>query len=233
MEHPLEPTTPASGFTAGLRAAAAPIWRQQQAHPFLRGLADGTLPAAKFLFYTRQDAVFLREMNRVFGYGAARAETGADQAHFARLLIETQQILDDLHGRYAASQGVDAGDLAATRPAAVTYAYSRHLLSTAVADSYPALIAALLPSMWMYDELGHALAAQGTPPADHPYRDWLQVHAGPHLQDITAWMRALLDRRAPTLSTADRAHLQDVFLISSRYEILFWEMAWREEDWPV
>jgi thiaminase/transcriptional activator TenA len=128
---------------------------------------------------------------------------------------------------------VDAGDLADTRPAAVTYAYSRHLLSTAVTDSYPALIAALLPSMWMYDELGHALAAQGAPPADHPYRDWLLVHAGPHLQDITAWMRALLDRRAPTLAAADRAHVQDVFLISSRYEILFWEMAWREEDWPV
>jgi thiaminase/transcriptional activator TenA len=87
--------------------------------------------------------------------------------------------------------------------------------------------------MWMYDELGHALAAQGAPPADHPYRDWLLVHAGPHLQDITAWMRALLDRRAPTLAAADRAHLQDVFLISSRYEILFWEMAWHEEDWPV
>jgi thiaminase/transcriptional activator TenA len=233
MENLVDSAPLEAGFTTGLRAAAGPIWRQQAAHPFLRGLADGTLPAAKFLFYTRQDAVFLQELNRVFGYGAARADTGADPAHFARLLIETQQILDDLHGRYAAGQGVDAATLAATRPAAVTYAYSRHLLSTAVTDSYPALIAALLPSMWMYDELGHALAAQGTPRADHPYRDWLLVHAGPHLQDITTWMRALLDQRAPTLPAAERAHLQDVFLISSRYEILFWEMAWREEQWPV
>ncbi|HUS16784.1 MAG TPA: thiaminase II, partial [Chloroflexia bacterium] len=84
-------TEPPPSFTDELHAAAAPIWALQHTHPFLRGLADGTLPAAKFLFYTRQDAVFLLELNRVFGYAAARADRGADMAAFARLLIETQQ----------------------------------------------------------------------------------------------------------------------------------------------
>ena len=219
-------------FTAGLRAAAAAVWEQQQRHPFVRGLADGTLPPARFLFYTRQDAVFLRALNRVFGYAAARADSAAAQGHFARLLLETGAILEDLHERYAASQGLPAPALAATAPAPTTYAFTRHLLSTALTDSYPALIAALLPSMWMYDELGQALAAQGPPPADHPYRAWLLAHAGPHLETTTAWMRALLDARAPELTAADRAHLAEVFLISSRYEVLFWDMAWREEAWP-
>jgi thiaminase/transcriptional activator TenA len=26
--------------------------------------------------------------------------------------------------------------------------------------------------------------------------------------------------------------LQEIFLISTRYEWLFWEMAWRLEEWP-
>jgi thiaminase/transcriptional activator TenA len=215
-----------------MHTVAQGLWRQQRAHPFVRGLADGTLSPARFLFYIRQDAVFLREMNRVFGYGAARAGTPDEQEHFARLLLETIAILADLHGRYAAAQGLDAATLAATPPAPTTYAYSRHLLWTATADSYPALLAALLPSMWMYDELGHDLAAWGTPPADHPYRDWLLVHAGPHLETVTAWMRESLDLQAATLSSAERDHLTEVFLISSRYELLFWDMAWREESWP-
>jgi thiaminase/transcriptional activator TenA len=223
----------APAFSAALRAAAAPLWARQAGLPFLQALADGSLPRVKFLFYTTQDAYFLREMNRVFAYGAARAGAAGEMAEFARLLIETDRILADLHGRYAAGQGVGPDDLAGTRPAATTYAYSRHLLATATADTYPALLAALLPSMWMYDELGRDLAMQGPPPADHPYRDWLILHAGPHLDTVTAWMRAALDRQATELAPSERARLTEIFLISSRYEIMFWEMAWAEEMWPV
>ncbi len=213
--------------TTRLRVAADPIWRQQAEQPFLQGLLDGTLPAAKFLFYTRQDVIFLREMNRVFGYGAARADQPADTAQFARLLLDTDAILTDLHGRYATSLGISAADLEGTPAAATTYAYSRHLLATAATDSYPALVAALLPSMWMYDELGAHLAT--LPPADpaHPYYEWLRVHAGPHLTTVTTWLRGILDRAL--VAPADEVHLSEVFVRSSRYEIAFWAMAWHEE----
>jgi thiaminase (transcriptional activator TenA) len=233
MTAPARATPDSSGFSATLRTAAAPLWARQAGLPFLVALADGSLPTAKFLFYTAQDAYFLREMNRVFGYAAARADQAAEMGAFAGLLIETERILADLHGRYAARQGVGPEDLARVRPAATTYAYSRHLLAAATADTYPALLAALLPSMWMYDELGRGLAAQGPPPADHPYREWLILHAGPHLDSVTAWMRAALDRLAVALPPDERARLTEVFLISSRYEIMFWEMAWAEAMWPV
>ena len=96
-------------FSATLHEAAAPLWARQAGLPFLRGLADGSLAPAKFLFYTAQDAYFLREMNRVFGYAAARADRAAEMGAFAGLLIETDRILADLHGRYAARQGVSRG----------------------------------------------------------------------------------------------------------------------------
>src|SRR6476661_3724152 len=121
----------ASSFSAALRTAAGPLWARQAGLPFLVALADGSLPAARFLLYTTQDAYFLREMNRVFGYAAARAETAAEMTEFARLLIETDRILAGLHGRYAAAYGVGPEELAQARPAATTYAYSRHLLAAA------------------------------------------------------------------------------------------------------
>jgi thiaminase/transcriptional activator TenA len=214
-------------LSARLRAAAEPIWREQMQQPFLRGLLDGTLPQSKFLFYMRQDVIFLREMNRVFGYGAARAGSPADTAQFARLLLETDEILAALHGRYVAGLGVSAADLAATPVAATTYAYSRHLLATATAGTYAALVTSLLPSMWMYDELGAYLAT--LPPAGpaHPYYEWLRVHAGDHLTTVTTWLRSILDRLPG--APAEEAHLSEVFRQSSRYEIAFWQMAWREE----
>ncbi len=229
MNSPPPAEAGASGFSAGLRDRAAALWRAQQAHPFVRGLADGSLPRERFLFYIRQDAVFLRDLNRVFGLAAARAPAEADMVRFADLLRETVAILADLHGAYAAASGLTAAVLAATPPAPTTYAYTRHLLATAALDSYPALVAALLPSMWMYDDLGRALAAPGPPAPDHPYADWLRVHAGPHLETVTAWLRGILDAQAPALSAAERARVADVFLRSARYEVLFWTMAWTAE----
>ena len=31
----------------------------------------------------------------------------------------------------------------------------------------------------------------------------------------------------------EKARLEQAFVISSRYEWMFWEMAWNEESWPV
>ena len=42
-------------FTDELRLAAAPIWEADLKHPFVRGIADGTLPKENFKFYLIQD----------------------------------------------------------------------------------------------------------------------------------------------------------------------------------
>gem|GEM_PF-4678291 len=53
-------------------------------HPFVQGLADGTLPVERFRFYMAQDYVFLVEYGRIWGLAVAKArdrptdeETGA------------------------------------------------------------------------------------------------------------------------------------------------------------
>ena len=37
-------------FTDELRLTAAPIWEADLKHPFVRGIADGSLPTEKFKF---------------------------------------------------------------------------------------------------------------------------------------------------------------------------------------
>ena len=62
-----------SGFADELRAGAAGLWEAQHAHPFVRGIADGTLSEDRFVHYVRQDYVFLIEYARMLALGAARA----------------------------------------------------------------------------------------------------------------------------------------------------------------
>ena len=53
------------------------------AHPFLTGLADGTLPEESFAFYVIQDALYLRDYARALAAVASRAPTASATRMFA------------------------------------------------------------------------------------------------------------------------------------------------------
>jgi thiaminase/transcriptional activator TenA len=45
----------AERFTEQLRKTVDLIWEAQYLHPFVRGIAEGTLDVEKFKFYVRQE----------------------------------------------------------------------------------------------------------------------------------------------------------------------------------
>ncbi|MEE8396827.1 MAG: thiaminase II, partial [bacterium] len=49
------------GFSEELRALSAAIWQLELAHPFVRGIGEGTLDDARFRHYLEQDYLFLIE----------------------------------------------------------------------------------------------------------------------------------------------------------------------------
>ena len=60
------------GWSASAWNAALPIFTKILKHPFIRGLADGTLPQDVFAFYIRQDALYLESYARTLSLIAAR-----------------------------------------------------------------------------------------------------------------------------------------------------------------
>ncbi|HVV14749.1 thiaminase II [Amycolatopsis sp.] len=207
-----------------LRSAADEIWRAQHAHPFVRGLGDGTLPPSRFRFWIRQDYVFLVEYARLLALAAARAPDLDTMTRFAELLNETLHEEMSLHRSYSAELGIDAADLAREEPAPTTRGYADFLLRTAAIGDFADLLVGLLPCMWGFNEIGLRLAADG---AHERYGRWVEMYSSPEFTALVGWLRELTDRYTPT------AGLERVFLASSRYELAFWEMAWREEGWPA
>ena len=221
------------GFVEELRAEAAPIWAAALAHPFVGGIGDGTLVPDRFTYYVAQDYVFLVEFTRVLGLAAAKSNDLDAMERFTNSQYATLITEMALHRGYCERIGVTAVDLEATQPSPTTYAYTRHMLSVAYSGSVAEIEAALLPCQWGYAEIGATLAQRG-PPANAPlYAEWIAMYASPEYQALAGEMCGLLDRLADRAGPDERARMRRHFLISSRYEYMFWEAAWQMEQWPV
>ncbi len=219
-----------AGFSDYLRVQAEPIWAAQHAHPFVRGIGDGTLDVEKFAFWLRQDYLFLIDYARLFATAVVRAPDLESMTVFSRLLHETLGREMELHRSYCAEFDISPADLERTTKAPTTQGYTDFLLRTATTDNYAELLGALLPCMWGYSEVGTILARRGLP-TDDRYRRWINVYADPEFAELATWCRNLVDDACQNLS-ADRAdRVERAFITSSRYELAFWEMAWRQESW--
>ena len=209
-----------------LRRAAAGVWAAQHAHPFVRGIGDGTLDEGRFRFYIRQDYVFLIDYGRLLSLGAARAPGLADMRRLAELAHAVLETEMTLHRGLAARWGVKAAELDAESAAPATAAYTDFLLRTAALGDFAELVAALLPCMWGYAEIGERLAAAG-PPEHAGYAAWIATYADPEFQRLARWARELCDRAAAGAGPAATARMHAAFRASSEHELAFWESAWR------
>jgi thiaminase/transcriptional activator TenA len=203
--------------SASLRAAAAPVWDASLAHPFVRGIGDGTLDEAAFRWYIRQDYLFLIDYGRLLSLGAARAPRVAWMRRFAGLALSVLETEMALHREFAFRWGVSVVELERERAAPATAAYCDFLLRTAALGDFGELAAAVAPCMWGYAEIGVSLAASS--PADR-YREWIDVYASDEFGELAWWARSLLDE-----VDGDLVRMEAAFVTSSRHELAFWEAA--------
>lgn len=202
---------------------SADLWREcagtaaaALAHPFVRGLGDGSLPAAAFRHYVGQDAFFLQCFARGYALALARSPDLDALLAFAELVAGVREELR-LHTAYAAGWGVD---LTRVSPAPATLAYTDFLLATAAVEGTGVTCAAMAPCMRLYAHLGGSLDAASA----GRYADWVTTYADPGFEALAGRLEALLDRHAPA---CDPERLREVYRRAMDLELAFFDEAFR------
>jgi len=220
-------------FSQHLRSLAQPMWSAQLTHPFVVGLGNGTLPERKFKYYILQDGRFLGDLARVFALAAKKAPDADSALRFATLVGETLIVERSLHESYGKRWKLSPKQMGAIPMSPTNYAYTRHMLHVADNGSAVEATVVALPCAWIYCVVGQHLLRKGPPAKSHPYRNWLMLYASPEFAEVGRWMREKVDLWSNGASEAEKHRMEEAFIISSRYEWMFWEMAWNEESWPV
>jgi thiaminase (transcriptional activator TenA) len=221
-------------FSGRLRAQCDRIWTGLHAHPFLGELARGTLPLDRFRFFIEQDLLYLPAFARCMAMGAAKSGSDAELEFFSRQLDGIIR-LEIPNNRRLLEQVImlgaeDRGGSRAMAPANV--AYTSFLLATAAAGGPPEITAAILPCSWSYIEIAAGLKDEI---ADHPvYSDWVAFYLQEEEANLVMNMRATFDgmTRDGAVSDEKRRQLAEIFMMSSRLEGLFWDMAYTLDQWP-
>jgi thiaminase (transcriptional activator TenA) len=222
---------PPPALTKRLWDSIAGLYDQIVAHPFLAGLADGSLDQEKFRFYVVQDALYLRDYARALSVCGARAPAEGDVAMFNQHAAAAIAVERELHAGFLADFGLTPAEVEATPMAPTNQAYTSYLLASVYAGSFAEALAAVLPCYWIYAEVGAHLLQRGSP--DPLYRRWIDTYGGEEFAAVVQAVRDLADRVGADLGEPELARVHRRFATTSRYEWMFWDAAWRQERWPV
>ena len=91
----------------------------------------------------------------------------------------------------------------------------------------------MLPCQLGYAEIGTALACKARGGANSNYAEWIRTYSSQEFIAGAEKLGCLLHDLTAGWPARELAPLETLFLTSSRYEYLFWEMAWTQSSWPA
>jgi len=224
--------TSAAGFSQAAWLHVADWYDAILTHPFVAGLADGTLAEDVFARYLVDDAHYLSRYGSALAMLAARAGDPALSAELARAAADAIEAERLMHAEFLVPRGLDPDGPGAAEPTPTCRAYAGALLADAAYAPVEVGLAGLLPCFRVYLEVGRAVAARATDAA-HPYRAWIDTYADPAFDAAVTRAEGWTDRLAAAATPERRADMLAAYERATRFEWMFWDASWRGETWPT
>ena len=201
------------------------IWDRMLNHRFLSETRDGTIAFETFANWMRQDYLFVEAAIPFIAALLPKAPS-EHRVALGQAIPALEKELELFRER-AEAAGVD---IQTVRPSFVNHAYVQFLLATAYSKSYAEAFTVLYVAEKAY------------------YDSWMVVRTGidrksiwfPFVENWTseafagwvAYLETTLDGLAEQVGLSERERMVELFEITARYELAFWEMAASGEGWP-
>jgi len=220
-----------SRFSEELWASGAASYAQILRHPFLAGLADGTLERDAFSYFVIQDSHYLRAYSRALSLVSAKSPDQDAVRMFALHASNAIDVERELHAGLLTELGITADQLAAAGAGPTTTAYTSYLTAVCATGSYAEAVAAVLPCYWIYRDVGRALLAQSSP--DPLYAAWITTYGSAEFDAVVDSVLAAADALGEQVGPGERRRCHYHFAMTTRYEWMFWDAAYRQLSWPI
>jgi thiaminase len=212
-------------FTDRLIEANRAVWAAMAGHPFVLGLARGTLPDSALQAWVQQDLIFVVQERRVLA--ALRAHGLPSRLDDLLADLDRSLVLEaDAFTQTAAEHGFAPE----VEPWPVCLGYTSYLRCAAYDGALEGLTA-LYAAERAYQDTWTAVATLS--PGDSPYHAWIQNWSGEAFRTFVSAVGRDLDQLAGAPSPALAHRLGVLFTRAARFELAFWDMCWSGQAWPA
>lgn len=215
------------------RDAAGEDWLHYTDHKFVLGLADGTLPPARFHHYLIQDYIFLVHFTRAWAMAVVKSDSLEEMKIAASTVDALVNHEMQLHVETCKKIGISEDQLYEAEEALENLAYTRFVMDAALSGDFLDLMAALAPCIFGYGVIGAALSKSAV--TDTPYQEWIDTYAGSEYQSLCDTLGAMIEKAAQARlghhpdQNPRWTQLCNRFHTATRLEIAFWDMGFRGE----
>ena len=205
------------------------LWDKYNEHPFVKGLADGTLPLEKFQFFMIQDHLYLMQYAKVFALGVLKAKNESDMRLFSSLIASTLDTENALHQDYLRRLNISQEMIAQAKPSIVTDSYTNYMIAIAEKEGLGELMAAVLSCSWSYKLIGDFMEKFPGATEQEFYGEWVNMYISDGYRSSNQLMIDMVDRLTEGYTEQQIQNLEHIVYVCSQYEYMFWDMAWNEK----
>ena len=205
------------------------LWDKYNEHPFVKGLADGTLPLEKFQFFMIQDHLYLMQYAKVFALGVLKAKNESDMRLFSSLIAATLDTENALHQDYLRRLNISQEMIAQAKPSIVTDSYTNYMIAIAEKEGLGELMAAVLSCSWSYKLIGDFMEKFPGATEQEFYGEWVNMYISDGYRSSNQLMIDMVDRLTEGYTEQQIQNLEHIVYVCSQYEYMFWDMAWNQK----
>ena len=206
-----------------------PVWDKCYEHPFVQGIADGTLDHDKFRYFILQDHLYIMQYAKLFAIGLFKCDKEADIRAFYELIGFSIEGEDALHHSYFEKIGITQEMIDSATPSIANESYTSYMLTVAAKGGPAEVMAAAAACAWSYTYIGQRLAQIPGINEDDFFGPWTSTYTAEDCVIGNDTMMAMLDAFAAGYSQEEIDRLVDIVYICSQYEYNFWDTAWKME----
>jgi len=209
------------------RAKTEAIFQKIVKHDFITDLMEGKLQKDIFGFYVNQDSLYLSEYKKALVTVGTKCNRPEDTQFFYESATGIILVEDALHKEFLEQKYINH------EPTPTCELYNSYLARIVHNESVEIGAAAVLPCFTIYKEVGDYILANQTNNGSNPYQAWIDTYASEEFAQAVKQAIAIVNHYASSTSAENLAKMEEVFIKTSKLEWMFWDSAYKQEQWRV
>lgn len=206
----------------------SPLMEEIKTHPFIFHLSDGSLDPKQFHYYMHQDSYYLNAYGKVLASISTRFKNPEHALKFMGFATGTIEVEKALHEDFINQ----LKEFSKPVKSPTCSLYTGYLSEVNQFHSLEVALGAVLPCFWIYKEVGDYLL-EISELSENPYKKWINTYGGEDFATSVSQAIEITESFAQATSQDVRAEMTKAFLKTSKMEWMFWDSAYRMEQWPV